>query len=212
MRRMKQINLLKKSKYSYGGELMKSRAGRRGPRPLDTKNTMHLVLRSSKAKGEWSFLKRENKLKIQKILNKFSARYGIQILSFANVGNHLHLHLKLTNRFGYKPFIRAVTSTIAMAVTKCSRWSRGGYGYSVSDSSNANSAIGSNNAKSGNSTNGKRTKFWDYRPFTRIIFGFAAFKRLNRYIKVNQLEPSNGRALAELMVYGDKQYGWVPIG
>jgi hypothetical protein len=36
----------------------------------------------------------------------------------------LHLHIQLTKRWSYRPFIRAVTSAIAMAITGASRWKR----------------------------------------------------------------------------------------
>jgi hypothetical protein len=114
---MKQYQLLKDSPKAYGGDLLKTRKGRSEGRPLDTKNTMHLILRSTKAIGPWSFWKPKNKNEIRRITSKFSQKYGIKIISMANVGNHLHFQIKLTNRFTYKPFIRAMTSAIAMAVT-----------------------------------------------------------------------------------------------
>ena len=76
----------------------------------------------------------------------------------ANVGNHLHLHLQLGNRYGYKPFIRATTAAIAMAITGASRWRKIG------------------------------VKFWDLRPFTRVVIGRKAWMILTRYIRLNQLE------------------------
>jgi hypothetical protein len=153
---MKQLKLLRSENKAYGGELLKTRKGRTGPRPLDTKNTMHLVLRSSKAKGDWSFRKHANK--IDQIVARFSTKYGIRIISAANVGNHMHLQMKLANRFTYKPFIRAITGSIAMAVTGTSRWKK---------------ALG---------------KFWDYRPFTRVVQSFRGFLKLRDYIRINQLE------------------------
>ena len=36
--------------------------------------------------------------------------------SLANVGNHLHLHVKITNRMLYKAWIRGLTSAIAMMI------------------------------------------------------------------------------------------------
>ncbi len=170
---MKQIALLKNQNKAYGGELMKTRKGRHGPRPLDTRNSMHMVLRSSKAKGPRSFNKRENYKKINLILKKFTNKYGIQIISFASVGNHLHMHFKLSNRYTYKPFIRAITSAIAMAVTQKSRWNK------------------------------VKEKFWDYRPFTRVIIGFKNFLTIQDYIKINQLEGFYGRQHAELLIKGD---------
>ena len=170
---MKQIALLKNQNKSYGGELLKTRAGRSGPRPLDTKNTMHLVLRSSKAKGDWSFARPENNREIKRIIDRFSKKYFVQIISVANVGNHIHLHIRLLKRCTYNPFIRAITSAIRMAVTKTSRWNK------------------------------SKEKFWDYRPFTRVVIGFKALLKLKDYIRINQLEGFYGRTHAELIIKGD---------
>jgi hypothetical protein len=180
MARKPQIEMLKKQKNSYGGELYKKRAGRSSPRPLDTKNTMHLILRSSKAVGDWSFKKPENEKSIREILNKFSVKYGVKILSAANVGNHIHIQFQLRNRFTYKPFIRAVTSAIATAVTGINRWTK--------------------------ITDGKRLKFWDYRPFTRVVQSYRAFLNLRDYIRINVLEGfgvgrDQGRLIVKAGVY-----------
>lgn len=153
-----QLKLFKNEPKAYGGSLLKKRKGRRGPRPLDTKNTMHLVLRSSHAKAGWSFRVGENPKKGSTILRKFARKYGVQLLAVANVGNHIHIHMKLGNRFGYKPFIRAVTSAIAMAITGMSRWKK------------------------------LDLKFWDLRPYTRVMLGREAWLHLTKYIRVNQLE------------------------
>ena len=77
---MKQIALLKNQNKAYGGELQMTRKGRQVPRPID---------------------RTENYKKIKAILAKFTTKYGIQILSMASVGNHLHLHIKLNNRYTY---------------------------------------------------------------------------------------------------------------
>jgi hypothetical protein len=161
-KRNPQYKLLKDEPKAYGGDLLKTRKGRARGRPLDTKNTMHLVLRSTKATGDWSFWKPENKNKIRRVISKFSQKNGIKVLSLANVGNHLHFQIKLNNRFTFKPFIRATTSAIAMAITGASR------------------------LKPLKKVAGDR--FWDRRPFTRVVQGFRAFLSLQDYIKINQLE------------------------
>ncbi len=155
---MKQLAFLKNEPSAYGGILLKTRKGRARPRPLDTRHTMHLVLRSTKAKGEWSFRKPAHEKKIQSILSHFSRRYGVKVISLANVGNHLHFQIKLSNRFTYKAFIRTLTSAIAMAITGASRW------------------------------NPLKGRFWDYRPFTRIVQSYRAFLNLRDYIRINELE------------------------
>lgn len=159
---MKQLKLLKKEKSAYGGELLKTRSGRSRGRPLSTKATMHLVLRSSKAKGDWSFKRPKNEEKIREILQRFGLRYGVKVISLANVGNHLHFQIKLSNRYTYRQFIRAVTAAIVMAVTGASRW------------------------KPLKKEAGDR--FWDYRPFTRIVESFRALLSLRDYIRINELE------------------------
>lgn len=155
---MKQIKLFKDEPKAYGGDLLKTRKGRKRGRPLDTKNSMHMVLRSSQAKGPWSFRAGGNSRKIAQILRRFGSKYSVKILSVANVGNHLHLHLQLGHRYGYKPFIRAVTAAIAMAITGISRWNK------------------------------LKIKFWDLRPFSRVVIGRRAWQYLTKYIRLNQLE------------------------
>jgi len=153
---MKQGEFFKKTEKAYGGDLRKKRKGRAGARPLATRTSMHLVLRSSQAKGPWSFVR--HRKKIAEVVARFSQKYGVKIISMANTGNHLHIHLRLTNRFTYRPFIRAVTAAIAMAVTKASRWNKLGI------------------------------KFWDYRPFTRVVIGLRDFLNMRDYVRINQME------------------------
>lgn len=159
--RKSQLSFFKASNKSYGGELLKTRRGRASGRVLDTKNSMHLVLRSSKARGSWSFLRPENAVRIRGILAKFSGRYGVRILSLANVGNHLHLQIQLTRRASYRPFIRAVTGAIAMAITGVNRWTQ---------------------------NPGEKLKFWDLRPFTRVLQGYRSVLNLRDYLAINRLE------------------------
>lgn len=167
MRRKFQPALIKKNKTEYGGEYLKKRSGRSHGRPLSTKSTMHIVLRSTKATGAKSF-KRFRK-DIAAILEKFGSKYAVQIVSLGNAGNHLHLQIKLSNRYTYCKFIRAVTSAIAMKVGGVTRWTK-----QVDHSPN-------DNAKSSE-------RFWDRRPFSRVVESFREFLNLKDYIRINELE------------------------
>lgn len=158
----KQLSLFKGPNLSYGGLLLRTRKGRSaGGRPLSTRDSLHLVLRSFQAKGEWSLRHPKNKRRVLAIVQKFATKYAIDIKSMANVGNHLHFHIQLKHREGYKPFIRAITGAIAMAVTGASRWRRNFLKRT------------------------KKLKFWDYRPFTRVVRGFRAVIALKDYIQIN---------------------------
>jgi REP element-mobilizing transposase RayT len=191
----RQFALLKKEKSSYGGELLKTREGRARGRPLSTRESMHLVLRSSKARGEWSFLRGSNPARIEAIIKKFSRRYGVHLVSLANVGNHLHLHVKLSNRQGYKPFIRATTAAIAMAITQACRWRTNA---DVMEERERRLKLPEGNYK-----------FWDYRPFTRVVQGFRAVLTLRDYIRINKLEGVDvRRAQARMLVNNGWRDGW----
>lgn len=150
----------------YGGDLLKTRRGRARARPLSASDSMHLVLRSSKARGEWSFTRKRNRTEIEAILQRFSKRHEVQVLRSGVVGNHLHLQVKLGHRrkyrANYNAFIRAVSAAIAMAVTGASRWQK--------------------------LKQEAKDRFWDRRPFTRIVQGVRQYVTLQRYIDLNQLE------------------------
>lgn len=142
-------------------------------RPISTKKPMHLVLKSSVAKGSNSFLAPQNNKKIKAHLVKLSRQFGVRIQNAANVGNHLHLVLKFSNRRRYKPFICALTGAIARTVIQQS-----------------------------SGTLEKIDKFWDFRPFSRIVEGLRAFQILRDYLLINRLQGSGmNRLIAEKIVY-----------
>lgn len=153
-----QLKLLQDEPKAYGGSLLTKHRARLRGRPLDTRHSMHFVLRSSQARGEWSFWRHKKAIRI--IIEKFAAKNGVRLKSMANVGNHLHLHLQLSSRQTYRPFIRAISSAIMMQVTGISRWNK----IKLSK------------------------KFWDYRPFSRVVIGFRALLALRDYIEINKFE------------------------
>jgi hypothetical protein len=181
----RQLRLLPAASLAHGGELFRTRAGRRGPRPLSTRHTLHLVLRSTQARGEWSFRTLRNQGRIRRLAERFARRYGIRIVGLANVGNHLHFQLKLSNRRLYAPFIRALTGAIALTVTGRSRWK-----------------------PRGSDPLERRRPFWDYRPFTRIVVGRRGFLTLRDYLALNRWE-SRGfdRATARRIVREERARG-----
>lgn len=186
----KQLALLKNVNSAYGGDLRKTRIGR-GARPLATRQTMHLVLRSSKATGEWSFRHPRNRRRVKTIITKFANKNGVRILSMANVGNHLHLHIKLSTQFAYGSFIRAITGAIAQAVTGRTRWKHWKHGSGRINHSRARQGF-SNHTNPTDHIGPCRVqnslKFWDYRPFSRIVESWKAVLNLRDYMRLNEIE------------------------
>lgn len=144
----------------YGG-ILRAKAKNRGARPLSRKGSMHLVMRSSQAKNEMSFRHPKHFKKLSLLIQNFSKSKGVQVISLANVGNHLHLQIKITNRTLYKAWIRGLSSAIAMLVA---------------------------GRKNLAELKQQKKKFWDYRPFTRVINSFRAGLNLHDYIAINQFE------------------------
>jgi REP element-mobilizing transposase RayT len=119
---VKQLKLFENSKDSsraliHGGA--RTRGRRKTKRPLSTKHALHLVLKSKKAVGVHSFFRHQQA--IHRILTQYSKRYGVQIKDSVNMGNHIHLKIKITDRKYFQNFLRTVTALIARHVTKAKK-------------------------------------------------------------------------------------------
>lgn len=146
----------------FGGLLLKGNA--KVARPLSTKEPLHLVLKSAFAVGSRSMLQMYNAKKIDKIIRSQAKSCRIRIYHFVNVGNHLHLVIKLDDRKLFAQFIRSISGLIARHVLKKER--------------------GPQNAD--NSFRKKRSTFWVARPFTRLISWGNDYKFVTRYIEKNR--------------------------
>lgn len=122
----------------FGGTLLK-KSHAKVARPLSTKHAMHVVLRSSQARDEWSFRAHKNRKHIESILKAQAQRYGVKLLEFVNGGDHLQMVLKIADRVSFHSFMRAISGMIAMKV--------------------------SGSAK----TRALKNKFWNFRPWTRVV-------------------------------------------
>jgi hypothetical protein len=103
------------SQLEHGGIVRKGR--RKLRRPLDTKRSLHVVLRSSKARGGNSFLHRRNKGTIHLLLIDTAARYGIKIYGYENVGNHIHLVIRGRTRRCLQAFLKVFPQRLMFQVT-----------------------------------------------------------------------------------------------
>jgi hypothetical protein len=118
MRREKQFSFFKdmqKREAAFGGSLLKSHP--KTARRLSTREPIHLVLRSEKARGSRSFLRGPTRAKqARRLIYTISAKYGFRIYEYANSGNHFHVVLRLYKRFQWKAFICELTSRLAALV------------------------------------------------------------------------------------------------
>ena len=97
---------------SFGGATMKSHP--KTKRPLDSKLPIHLTLRAHR-----SCLRAPATLaKVNSIVQTTARRYGFKIYSYVNVGNHLHLLIKMSKRCRWAAFIRDLCGQIALSVRR----------------------------------------------------------------------------------------------
>ncbi|MBK7962298.1 MAG: transposase [Bdellovibrionales bacterium] len=145
----------------FGGALLKGNA--KIVRPLTTKEPMHLVLKSAQAIGTKSMLHNYNVSKIDEIIRTHARLCRIRIYHLVNVGNHLHLVIKLDDRKKFSKFIRVITGLIARHVLKAQRGAAG-----------ESKAAGY-----------KKNQFWVARPFTRLIAWGRDYEHITKYMKKN---------------------------
>lgn len=110
MRKQLEFQTLMRPKDWFGGSLLKGNP--KTKRPLDSKLPTHLVLRAKKS----VFRLPKNFEFTNKLVKDTAAKYGVRIYDYANVGNHLHILLKLPHRSAWAAFIRELTGKLAAAV------------------------------------------------------------------------------------------------
>jgi REP element-mobilizing transposase RayT len=147
--------------FSHGGDLALGK--RKIRRPIDPKQALHVVLRSSKARGAFSMLHAKNSEHIQQLTRKLSQRWGVQLYRYANVGNHIHLLVKVPSRAIWQHFIRELTGGIALIVT------------------GAKKGLGLERNETGRG-------FWDRLVFTRIVSFGRDFNGVMKYLIKNLFE------------------------
>ncbi len=110
-RRAKQFEFderfLKKPGDAFGGSLLKGNPKR--ARPLESKLPIHLTLRAKDSVMRTG----KNFAVVNAQVYATAKKYGVSIYRYANVGNHLHLVIKLSRRHRWAPFIRELTGRIA---------------------------------------------------------------------------------------------------
>lgn len=99
----------------HGGDIRQGK--RKVQRPFDPKRPLHVVLRASRARGEWSMLRPQHEGRIQREIEKLSKRYGVKVYRSVNVGNHLHLLIQARKRKDFQSFLRVLTGAIAFLIT-----------------------------------------------------------------------------------------------
>ncbi|MCM2323189.1 MAG: hypothetical protein NDJ90_07985 [Oligoflexia bacterium] len=158
---------------AHGGDV--TRGKRKTARPFDHKQALHVVLRSSKARGERSLLHPRHCNHVRALTKRLEERWGVTVYRYANVGNHLHLLVRARTRPAWQGFIRELSGGIAMLVTGA----RKGQGLPREKAGLPRGIGVADSAQRG---------FWDELVFTRIVAYGRDFAGVARYVCTNLWE------------------------
>ena len=100
---------------------------------------------------------------IHNFTQKLSKRWGVKIYRYANVGNHLHLLIKVPSRRIWQRFLRELAGGIPIIVTGAKK----------------GMALAKNASQRG---------FWDHLAFTRIVSFGRDYKKVDSYLIGNLFE------------------------
>ena len=192
IKKPRQLQLFKRDLKSFGGSLLLGK--RKGRRPFSSKDSLHLVLRSSWAQGENSFLRKHNKSAIERLISRTAANYQIKVYQRAIVGNHLHLVIRAKQRKQYHIFIRVLSSQIASHVMR-----QQSFRVFMRSLKLATKPAPSGVRRRGDpprssphtvlqEPQGKEQQFWQMRPFSRVLNWGRDFKMACAYVTQNTLE------------------------
>lgn len=147
----------------FGGTGIKGH--RKSARPLSRKYVVHVVMKSSQARGSNSLLGPCQARMVRQVLRLQSQKTGVQLLDVVNLGMYLHLTLRIPSRKAYTDFIRASSGLIARKILKKER------GGAVDSSRKA-------------SLKGQKG-FWDSRPLTQILKSDKGWHSFFRQLRKN---------------------------
>jgi len=167
----------------FGGSLLKN-SHAKTKRPIACKRAMHVVLRSSRSRGALSLLSPKRAGRIQAILHIQAEKFRVKLKKIANGGSHIHLVVQAQTVEGFKGFLRAVTGAIA-------KFCRGLEAGSAKPSFNKMSAAMKTKTfevDGPKGSDGRKEKFWDQRPFTKILEWGRMYRSALRYLTQNMLE------------------------
>jgi REP element-mobilizing transposase RayT len=181
----------------HGGEL--SLGKRKEARPFDRRQALHVVLRSSQARGASSMLHPKHCNRIKHLLEKVKSHYKIRVYRYANVGNHLHLLIKAPSRAAWQAFIRHFSGGLAMLVTgakKCRALPRANSNQSPPRANsnqslpraNSNQSLPRANKSTTIATAETLRGFWDHLVYTRLVSWGRDFNGVATYVLKNLWE------------------------
>lgn len=195
---MRQLSFLPSQPKTHGGS---SQVGRRKiMRPFDARRPMHVILKASGARGQHSMLLPVYRDAIVRVRDRAARRHHVKVLSFANVGNHLHLTVLVRKRLDFQGFLREFSGHVAVAMTGAVR----------GRPARANVDTGVHFERASRLS---QRQFWDALAWTRIVSWGQDLRGLQRYFVSNEVQSrarARGAARADVLAFLAECYAIAP--
>lgn len=111
----RQLSLISPQRKDHGGSLRQGL--RKERRPFDPSRPVHVVLRSERARRQWSLHHPRHRYHADALLKRVARVCQVKVYRDTNVGNHWHLVVKAPTRAAFQRFLRVFSGRLAMLVT-----------------------------------------------------------------------------------------------
>ncbi len=180
----------------HGGEHRKKRHGR-GRRAISCKESLHVVFKINRIVLKTQSLRTHQNFKLSgEIIQKYAARFFVKIDQISIQGDHIHCLVRTCRRSFFHHFFRVVSGQIAQQFEKTDKLrpvidDR----FKNKPQSVTDTLKKASNNKQNNTVNKqqitivkRKLKLWMYRPFSRVVRGYKAYKIVRNYIQLNEKE------------------------
>jgi putative transposase len=180
----------------HGGSLRNQRAGR-GSRSLSTKEPLHVVFKVNRDRLKHGGLRHGvTYTLIHQIIRRYAKRFFVKVEQVSIQGDHAHLLVRAPRRAKFHHFFRVVAGQIAQRLEQeglLAVHSAGSRKSAPSAGSGKHSQTIEMRNRNFNATDTptgprKGTGLWKYRPYSRVVRGYKAYKIVKNYIQLNEQE------------------------
>ncbi len=206
-----------KHRYSHGGSLRRVRKGR-GVRPLACKLPLHVVLKINPSRLKHRSLRAHRSFKlIHYIVQRYAQMFYVKVEQITIQHDHLHLLIRTSRRSSFHYFFRVVAGQIAQEFLKrglsfenheVQRKTRVTDTPQVTKKAGDRSRDREDLASNKSSQKNETAEFWKFRPFSRVVKGYKAYKTVRDYIQLNELEATGRIQYSKLRLRGLSSADW----
>ena len=145
---------------------------RKSKRPFDSKQALHVVLKSDLCRPGWSFTHPMARLKIEEMARDQAKIAGLKLYKIAVVHNHIHLLMHGKRRDALGRFLRAFSGVLAKRMR---HWAQEKH-------------LNVNTIPHVKLSSQKKVSFWSARPFTRLVKFGRQWRNVLKYLEKNHQE------------------------